>query len=206
MYPKPVVFVVDDDHGVCQSLRWLLESVKLKVECFTDPSSFLATYNPNLCGCIVADVRMPVMSGMEMLEQLNARQNRLPVIMITGYGDIPMAVRAIKTGAVEYIVKPFNEQYFLSTVQKYITLNINECALEPFEDYAKFYKTLSQREQQVMHLVVKGKLNKQIANDLNISNSTVEFHRARVMKKMHAKNLTHLVEVCLKLQNIDKTT
>jgi two-component system, LuxR family, response regulator FixJ len=175
--------------------------VGLNVECFESSVSFLENYDPSRCGCIVTDVRMPIMGGIQMFEQLNLRKNRLPVIILTGHADVPMAVNAMKIGAIDFISKPFNDQYLLEQIQKSITLNVNQCFSEPFEDYANRFASLSKRERQVMKLVTAGKLNKQIAQELFISNSTVEFHRARIMKKIGAKNFAQLMKIYLRSQD-----
>lgn len=197
---KPSVFVIDDDSHLLQALRSLLESVELNVECFESPISFLESYKPNRYGCIVADVRMPIMGGIQLLEQLNLRKNRLPVILLTGYPDITMAVNAMKIGASDFISKPFNNQHLIEQIQKSIASNLNQDFSASSESYANRFADLSKRERQVMKLVAIGKLNKQIAQELFISNSTVEFHRSKIMKKMGAKNLAELVKIYLSLQ------
>jgi two-component system, LuxR family, response regulator FixJ len=198
---QPTVFIIDDDPDILKALRWLIESVGLNVECFESSVGFLETYDPNQCGCIVTDVRMPIMGGIQMLEQLNLRKNRLPVIVLTGHADVPMAVHAMKIGAIDFISKPFNDQYLLEQIQKSIALKVNECLSGPSENYTKRFAYLSKREQQVIKLIAVGKLNKQIAQELCISNSTVEFHRSRIMKKMGAKNLAQLINIYLKSQD-----
>lgn len=200
---KPTTFIIDDEPDILKALRWLLESVGINVECFESSISFLENYDPSRCGCIITDLRMPIMGGIQMFEQLILRKNRLPVIILTGHGDIPMAVKAMKIGAMDFISKPFNDQYLLEQVQKSIVRSVNQCLSDPFENYARRFADLSKRELQVMKLVVAGKLNKQIAQELCISNSTVEFHRARTMKKMGAKNLAQLIKIYLSLQDQD---
>jgi two-component system, LuxR family, response regulator FixJ len=201
--PKPTVFVIDDDPNILEALQWLLESVELNVESFESSIRFLENYNPNSYGCIVADVRMPIMGGIQLLEQLNSRKNRLPVIILTAYADIPMAVNAMKIGAMDFISKPFNNQHLLEQIQKSIASNVNQYSSESLENYANRFADLSKRERQVMKLVAIGKLNKQIAQELFISNSTVEFHRSKIMKKMGAKNLAELIKIYLSLQEND---
>src|SRR5438552_9219231 len=175
MVNKPTVFIIDDDPNLLKALRWLLESVELNVECFESPTNFLENYVPSQCGCIIADIRMPIMSGIQLFEQLNLRKNKLPFIILTGYGDISMAVNAMKIGVMDFISKPFNNQYLLEQIQKLIAHNIKQCFSEPSENYNHRFANLSKRERQVMKLVASGKLNKQIAQELFISNSTVEF-------------------------------
>jgi two-component system, LuxR family, response regulator FixJ len=198
---KPTVFIIDDDPDILKALRWLIESVALNVECFENAVSFLENYNASRCGCIVTDVRMPIMGGIHMFEELNLRKNRLPVIILTGHGDVSMAVNAMKIGAKDFISKPFNDQYLLEQIQKSITLNVNQCLSGSIENHANRFASLSKREQQIMKLVTAGKLNKQIAQELYIANSTVEFHRSRIMRKMGAKNLAHLIKIDLRLQD-----
>src|SRR3990167_2437643 len=192
---NPIVSIIDDDPDILKALQWLLESVGLNVECFKNSSSFLENHNPSQCGCIIMDLRMPIMSGIQLFEQLILRKNRLPVIILSGHGDIPIAVNAMKIGAIDFISKPFNDQYLLEQVQKSIAHNVKQCFAEPFENYTNRFANLSKRELQVMKLVAVGRLNKQIAQELCISTSTVEFHRARIMKKMGAKNLAELLKI-----------
>ena len=197
--PKPTVFIIDDDPHILNALQCLVESVELNVECFESSVSFLESYDPLRHGCIVADVRMPILGGIQLLEQLNLRKNKLPVIILTGYADIPMAVNAMKIGAIDFISKPFNNQYLLDQIQKSIATNVNQYTSEPLENQANRFADLSKRERQVMALVASGKTNKQIAQELFICNSTVEFHRSRIMKKMGAKNFAHLIQIYLSL-------
>jgi len=194
---KPTVYLIDDDIEVLKGLQWLLDSVCLHSICFKSAAEFLQHYHPDQCGCIVTDVRMPMMSGLQLLEQLNASHNHLPVIIITGHGDIPMAVNAMKNGAVDFISKPFNDQYLLEQIQKSIAISIEQHQARANQHPAAQPVRLSQREREVMELIVGGQLNKQIAQVLNISISTVEFHRARIMKKMGARNLAQLIKTYL---------
>jgi two-component system response regulator FixJ len=191
------IFVIDDESGVCDALRYLFESIRLNVKTYKGAHLFLKDYNNNAQGCIIVDVRMPVMSGLELLEQLKLLNNRLPVIIITGYADIQMAIRAMKLGAVDFIVKPFNDQLLLETVQKYINRVIDSDAIEYINQRIS---GLTERERQIIDMISEGKLNKEIAYELTISISTVEAHRANVMKKMQAKNLAHLIKLYYKSQ------
>ena len=191
------MFVIDDDSHILHALQSLLESVELNVECYDSSISFLKSYDPSRCGCIVADVRMPIMGGIQLLEQLNLRKNKLPIIILSGHADIPMAVNAMKMGAIDFISKPFNNQHLIEKIQKSIADNINQRFSEPLENYANRFANLTKREWQIMKLVAIGKFNKQIAQELFISISTVEFHRSRLMKKMGAKNLAHLINIYL---------
>jgi two-component system response regulator FixJ len=196
---NPTVFIIDDDLETLKSLRWLIESVGLNVECFVSPVTFLENYNDSQCGCIVTDVRMPVMGGIQLFAELNVRKNKLPVIILTGYANVPMAVNAIKSGAMDFISKPFNDQYLLEQIQKSIAISVNAYQSTSVANYADLFACLSKREQQVMQLVTSGKLNKQIAEELFIANSTVEFHRSRIMKKMGAANFAELVKIYVSL-------
>lgn len=198
-YSNSTVFVIDDDAEIRNALKWLLESVKLNVECFESAVEFLESYDPHTPGCIVADVRMPLLSGLHLLEKLNASSNRLPVIMITGHGDIPMAVKAMKMGAIDFVSKPFNDQNLLEKIQSAIASNANKT--EGDSATTSSYQSLSKREKEIMALIAQGLLNKQIAQELNISISTVEFHRSRLMKKLGAKNLAQLIKTYLLHEN-----
>ncbi len=203
---KLVVFVVDDDSALCQSLSWLLESVGLAVEAFTSAQDFLDIYDQTQCGCLLLDIRMKGMSGFELQEKLNSLNNRLPIIMMTGHGDIPMAVRAMKAGAVDFIAKPFNDQLLLDLVQKVLLEEAEkkDAIFAPAKSdnsiLVERYSSLTTREREIMERVVDGKLNKQIAYELGISMKTVELHRAHVMQKMQVKSLADLVKACLQLE------
>lgn len=187
------IFIIDDDASVCDGLRWLFESIHLNVETFTSASSFLENMQKKQ-GCLIVDVRLPGMSGLELLEHLKLEKSSLPVIVMTGYGDISMAVRAMKAGAVDFLLKPFNNQCLLETVQKYLnqsdSTSSQVCAQERIE-------LLSKREQEIIELIMEGNLNKEIAFSLSISISTVEAHRANIMKKMRAKNVAQLIKMYL---------
>ena len=186
------VIVIDDDPEICQSFRWLFESVKLKVHTFTNAQLFLDCYDLKQPACLIIDVRMPALSGIELLEHLNSVRNQLSFIMITGYADVPMAVRAMKAGASDFITKPVNQQHLLEITQKCLNIQNNS---NLFEDNCERIDSLSMREKQVMDLVVQGRLNKQIAGDLNISISTVEAHRAKMMQKMKVKTIAELIKI-----------
>lgn len=196
-----IVFVVDDDPKVCEALQWLLESVGLKSKIFLSATAFLKNYNPEQQGCVIIDVRMPGMSGLELLDQLKLQKKHLPVIIITGHGDIPMAVRAMKAGAMDFILKPFNDQHLLDQIQKALNHKTAYIDSENNEKVAKLFATLSVRESEVMFLVISGKLNKQIAHELGLALSTVELYRSRVMLKMKAKTIVDLIRTCLVLEN-----
>lgn len=188
------IYIVDDDADVREALRLLFESVRFSVETYEDAPQFLANYNSKLPGCLIVDVRMPLMSGLTLLEHLKKQKSHLPVIMITGFADIEMVIRAMKAGAADFILKPINDQCLLELVQKH-TKSIS--TQEPLGDPDERIQCLSQRELDVIRLMLEGKLNKEIAYELSISMSTVETHRARIMQKMKAKNLAQVIKLCL---------
>jgi two-component system, LuxR family, response regulator FixJ len=192
---EPTVFIIDDDPEMRNSLCWLMESVQLNAEVFDSAIVFLKEYDVNRTGCILLDIRMPEMSGLELLDKMISIKNRLPIIVITGHGDMPMAIRAMKSGAMDFILKPFNDQQLIEQIQKSIIQNLT--TLKPLSNEMTLwsYSTLTAREREIMALVIAGKLNKQIAHELKIAISTVELHRSRMMKKMQAKNIAQLVSM-----------
>ena len=192
------VYVVDDDEAMRDSMVWLIESEGLPVHPFASAEAFLAYYQDGLAGCLVLDVRMPGMSGLELYERLAAQRSTLPVIFITGHGDVPMAVSALKKGAADFIEKPFNDTDMLRLIRQCLTLDQERRARRAREDsVSQRLAQLTAREREVMDRVVEGKLNKQIADELNISMKTVEAHRARVMDKMGVRSLAELVQCAL---------
>ncbi|MCG8405699.1 MAG: response regulator transcription factor [Phycisphaerales bacterium] len=199
---EPVVFVVDDDPAMRESVRWLIESVSLKAETYDSAQAFLAHFQPSQWGCLVLDVRMPGMGGLELQEKLAEQNSCLPIIIVTGHGDVPMAVRAMKTGAVDFIEKPFSDQGLLDRIQQAISLHrkLLEDAKQR-ADINKRIKLLSPREHDVMSMVVVGKSNKVIAAALGLSPKTIEVHRARVMEKMQVKSLPELVRLHVKVRD-----
>jgi FixJ family two-component response regulator len=194
----PLVCVVDDDEAMRDSLRWLLESEGYRVAVYPTAERFLAGCLPVDVSCLLLDVRMPGLSGLELQQELNRRGVRLPVIFITGHGDVPMAVNALKSGAFHFIEKPFNDTQLLELIGRALEA-AHSAPLERNHGYsaAARLKTLSPREREVMDLVVSGRRNKQIADELRLSIKTVEVHRARVMEKMHAKTVAELVHAIL---------
>ena len=197
MSDDAIVFIVDDDEAVRQSTAWLIESIGLKVNTFVSADDFLENYN-NESGCIVMDVRMPGMSGLEAQEEMKTRGISLPLIFITGHGDVPMAVRALKRGAFDFIEKPFNDQLLLDAVQRGLKQNSEAReSLIQNESIDKRISSLTPREHEVMLRVTEGKPNKVIAHELNVSIKTVEVNRARMMEKMEASSVAELVKVTL---------
>lgn len=192
------VFVVDDDKAVRDSLALLVQSVGLEVETFESAAEFLDAYRREQRGCLITDIRMPGMSGLELQEKLIADHIRIPVIVLTGHGDVPAAVRALKGGAVDFVEKPFNPQALLDLIQQAIARDteIREQAAQEAA-VAERVALLTPREHEIMGLVVDGKANKVIAIELNISERTVELHRGRIMKKMQARSLAELMRMVL---------
>ncbi|PKO87506.1 MAG: DNA-binding response regulator [Betaproteobacteria bacterium HGW-Betaproteobacteria-10] len=194
----PRIFVVDDDEAMRDSMSWLLEGEGYQVTCFDSAESFLNAWHTNMRGCLVLDVRMPEMSGLELHEKLDDLGSQLPIIFVTGHGDVPMAVAALQRGACDFIEKPFHNEELLSRIVRALERD-QENANRRERDSAISHrlKQLTQRETEVMKLVVVGKLNKQIADELDISMKTVEAHRARVMEKMGVRTLAELVKAVL---------
>jgi len=196
MSADTTVFIVDDDEAVRDSLGWLMKTVGLATEVFASARDFLDSYDPRRPGCLVLDIRMPGMSGLELQEKLAEDAIPLPVIIITGHGDVPLAVRALKGGAVDFIEKPFNDQVLLDAVQRAITLDASQRQeYERNADISARLASLTPREHEVLELVVAGRANKVIAAELGVSQKTVEAHRARVMEKMEAPSLSALVRM-----------
>jgi two-component system, LuxR family, response regulator FixJ len=190
----PTVFVVDDDHAMLDSVSLLLESADLTAECYPGARKFLEAYRPHRPGCLVLDVRMPEMSGLELQEALAARGINIPIIFITGHGDVPMSVKAMKSGAVDFLEKPFDDETLLLCVRQALDADARAREIEAHNAaVAVRFSRLTEREQEVMSLVVAGRSNKEIALKLACSHRTVEVHRSRLMAKMEAHTLPELV-------------
>jgi len=199
----PYVYVVDDDQSVRNSLQWLLESVGIRTRVFADARSFLDTYQPGSPGCLVLDVRMPGMSGLDLQQQLRELEIDVPVIIVTGHADVPMAIRAMKDGAVDFIEKPYSDQILLERIQAALASDVQEQARR--ERVARIranFDHLTFREKQIFERIVAGKPNKAIATELSISVKTVEVHRSRLMSKMQAGSLSELVKQALLLADV----
>jgi FixJ family two-component response regulator len=197
---ETTVFVIDDDKAVRSAIRNLLESVGLRVETFASPREFLGADRRNIPGCLVLDVRLQGASGLDFQRQLTAANIEIPIIFITGHGDIPMTVQAMKAGAVDFLTKPFRDQDFLDAIQKAIERDRvrREQEREVIEARRRF-NNLTPREREVMALVIAGRLNKQIAAELGTSETTAKIHRGQVMRKMEVKSLPDLVRIVEKL-------
>ena len=201
MTVAPVVFVVDDDASVRSSLKFLLSTVGLHVESFDSADRFLHKTPPDAPSCLVLDVRLPGLSGLDFQRELAARNARIPIIFLTGHGDIPMSVRAMKAGAVEFLTKPFRDQDLLDAVR--IALERDRARREQDKDVMMLqrrFDSLTSREQEVISMVVSGMLNKQIADQLGTAESTVKVQRSRAMEKMHAESLVDLIRMIEKLK------
>jgi FixJ family two-component response regulator len=194
--PEPLVHVVDDESAIRDSLGMLLRSVGLKSRAYAGAQEFLDAWRPQAAECLVCDVRMPGMSGLELQEALNARGAHLPVVLITGHGDVAMAVRAMKAGASDFIEKPFNDQVLLDAVNRALARARDGQGAGRAEIEARL-EALTPREREVLLLVAEGRPNKVVATRLGLSTRTVEVHRAKVMEKMQARSLAELVRMAI---------
>ena len=198
---KGTVHVVDDDEAVRDSLQWLLEGKDYRVRCFDSAESFLSRFDPREVACVLADIRMDGMSGLELQDRLIDRKSPLPIVFITGHGDVQMAVSSMKKGALDFIEKPFKEDELLSLVER--MLEKARLAFSQQQEAASrdaLLSRLTAREGQVLERIVAGRLNKQIADDLGISIKTVEAHRANIMEKLNANTVADLLKTALSAQ------
>jgi len=204
MKDKPsTVFVVDDDDAVRTSLRLLLKSVGLPVETYASAQEFLDAFDAERAGCLVLDIRMPGISGLELQQKLNELNAIVPIVFITGHGDVPMAVEAMQHGAVDFIQKPFRDQDLIDRINQALEKDReNRDGLRERDVIRRRIGQLTPREREVLELVTKGKANKVIAGDLDVSQRTVEIHRARVMEKMGASSLAHLVRMVIEADRV----
>ena len=195
---KGTIYVVDDDEGVRDSLQWLLEGKDYRVRCFDSAETFLSRYDPREVACLIVDIRMGGMTGLELQDKLIERKSPLPITFITGHGDVPMAVTTMKKGAMDFIQKPFDEAPLVSLVERML-----EQARQTFSGQQQsasrdaLLAKLTAREAQVLERIVAGRLNKQIADDLGISIKTVEAHRANIMEKLNANTVADLLKIAL---------
>ena len=196
---NPKVLIVDDDQGVRESVRILMRSIGVESETFPSADAFLEGHDPDKPGCLVLDVRMPGMSGLELQERLASLGSTLPIIFMTAHGDVPMAVEAVKAGALDFVQKPFRDQELIDKIQEAFAKNAQ--VREKLRDrnlISKRIDSLTPREHEVMEMVVEGNANKVIAIDLGLSQRTVEIHRARVMSKMEADSVSQLVQMVMR--------
>ncbi|ESQ16716.1 MAG TPA: DNA-binding response regulator [Chromatiaceae bacterium] len=200
MISEPTVFIVDDDDEVREAIALLMDSVGLASEIYDSAWAYLASFDPQRPGCLVLDVRMRQMSGLELQERLAEEPIHPPVIIITGHGDVPMAVRAVKNGAIDFIEKPFNDQELLDAVQRAIETDAEQRGhAQEIASVQTRMERLTKREREVLEQIIAGKRNKVIAADLGISQSTVEAHRAKVMEKLEVRSLSELMRIMLLL-------
>jgi FixJ family two-component response regulator len=186
------VFIIDDDEALCEALSYLISSININVEKFLNGYDFINKYDPQRQGCILTDIRMPEISGLELQTQLKSLANQLPIIFMSGFADVTIAVQAMREGAFDFIIKPFNNQLLLEVIQKAIKYNLT--CQELNVDAINNYKNLTKREAQVLEKIVDGKLNKEIAFELDITLSTVEMHRANLMRKMKCTSVAQLIK------------
>jgi RNA polymerase sigma factor (sigma-70 family) len=201
MSGAPVIFVIDDDPSVRSSLKFLLSTVGLQAETFDSAASFMHKKPPDVPSCLVLDVRLPGLSGLDFQRELAARNISIPIIFLTGHGDIPMSVRAMKAGAVEFLTKPFRDQDLLDAVR--VALDRDRARREQdkdVEELRKRFNSLTSREQEVVSMVIAGMLNKQIAAELGTAESTVKVQRSRAMEKMQASSLAELIKMIEKVK------
>jgi two-component system, LuxR family, response regulator FixJ len=204
MSSQQTVYIVDDDEGVREGFGLLMETVGQAYEAYSSAIEFLAAYDANMNGCLVLDIRMPRMSGLELQERLKEKGSLLPIIFITGHGDIPMAVDAMRRGALDFVRKPFREQNLLDRINEALEIDAGKRQmLDDRQQLRTRIESLSERERQVFDLVAAGEMNKAVAADLGISERTVEVHRAQVMKKLGVRTLAQLVRFKIEIELLD---
>ncbi len=191
----PKIYIIDDDQAVRESLEWLISSVNLPVQSFGSAEEFLKSFDATQPGCVIADVRMPQMSGLELQKVLFKQSPNIPVIIVTGHGELDMAVYSMKDGAFDFIQKPYKQQAMLDTVQKAVRRSVEAFkAHGKTSEFSGLLDKLTNREREVLNHVLEGEPNKRIAGNLKISEKTVEFHRARIMEKFDARSLAELIK------------
>jgi len=198
---ESVVYIIDDDRAVREATKDLVESIGLRVQTFTTAQEFLSSERPDAPGCLVLDVRLPGLSGLDLQRELGKTNNPVPIVFITGHGDIPMTVQAMKAGAVEFLTKPFRHQQLLDAIAHAIERDrVERKERSELAELLRRHDSLTPREREVMVFVVKGLLNKQVGAELGMSETTVKFHRGQLMQKMKAQSLADLVRIAERLQ------
>lgn len=201
---EPIVYVIDDDQDICNSLTWLLDSVQLESKTFNSATEFLGYQRPHTPACLILDIRMRGMSGLQLQQQLNQQKISLPIIFMTGHGDIPMSVNAMKAGAFDFLEKPFNPQHMLNQIQSCLQqAELDFLEAEKRELQRSKLKSLSPRENEIINLLVDGLSSKHIAQMLNISHKTVEIHRTHIRQKLGTESIAQIVNMVLMCR--DKT-
>lgn len=201
---EPIVYVIDDDQDICNSLTWLLDSVQLETKTFNSATEFLNFQRPQTPACLILDIRMRGMSGLQLQQQLNQQKIRMPIIFMTGHGDIPMSVNAMKAGAFDFLEKPFNPQHMLNQIQACLQLAEQDfIEEEKRQEQMIKLKSLSPRESEIINLLVDGLSSKHIAQMLNISHKTVEIHRTHIRQKLGTESIAQIVNMVLMCR--DKT-
>jgi len=196
MNKDQTIFIVDDEKPVRDSIKFLMESIGLQAEEFASAQEYLDQFDADAPGCLITDIRMPMMSGLDLQQKLSEKALHPPIIMITGHGDVPMAVSAIQQGAIDFVEKPFNNQKLLDLVYKALEIDAKHRGENTkLDDIQQKYQYLTAKEQQVFELVIKGDLNKQIAKELFVTQSAIEARRAKIMEKMQANNLSDLMRM-----------
>ena len=204
MNDDQTIFIVDDEKSVRDSIKFLMESIGLKAQVFTSAQEYLDQFDVNAPGCLITDIRMPMMSGLDLQQKLTEKAIHPPIIMITGHGDVPMAVSAIQQGAIDFVEKPFNNQKLLDIVYKALEIDATRRGENTkLGDIQKKYQYLTDKEKQVFELIIKGILNKQIAQELFVTQSAIEARRAKIMEKMQANNLSDLMRMGMAMGMIE---
>lgn len=205
MSNNQTVFLVDDEPDVRASLSMLIRSIGLTPECYDTPKAYLEAYDPERSGCLILDMRMPGMSGLQLQEKLSAMGLHPPIIMISGHGEIPNAVQAVQRGAIDFLQKPISDQLLLDRIQQALQMDIENRENHNISSEAQSrYDRLTRRERQVLTGVIAGKLNKTIAGELDVSTRTIEIHRANLMEKMQAKSLSALVQMVANVEELSE--
>lgn len=204
--PEPIVYIIDDDQDVCESLNWLLQSVQLEVLVFNNAIDFLNFERPNVPACILLDIRMKGMSGLQLQDILCAKNIDLPIIFMSGHGDIPMSVQAMRKGAFDFLEKPFNPQHMLNQVQACLQkAEIDFVTQQQKREHMLKLQSLSPREREIIEYLVDGLSSKVIAQKLNISHKTVEIHRSHIRQKLGTESTAHLINIVLNCRNTQNT-